>query len=180
MTDQEIVQRLIGRDERVTRWFFHEKCRPLLLSIMRHVFSYPVEYDEMANEVYLLLMEDDARRLRHFDFRSSLFQWLKTVALRHFINKRALMIEDTTQEYPYNETKAQDADSAGTARVDIPRLLGQLKIRRQAYVLQRLVIEDAEPKAVAAELGVTVDNLYNIKKRAITALTQLVLAERKI
>lgn len=180
MTDKEIVQRLIERDEWTTRWFFQEKCRPLLLSIMRHVFSYPVEYDEMANEIYLLLMEDDARRLRQFDFRSSLCQWLKTVALRHFISKHSSMIEDVSQEHPYNEAKAEDADAAQTAHVDIPSLLGQMRNQRQARVLQRLVIEDAEPKVVAEELGVTVENLYNIKKRAITALTQLVLAERTI
>ena len=38
-------------------------------------------------------------------------------------------------------------------------------------------MQDAEPKEVAKELGVTVPNLYNIKKRAIAALTQIALKE---
>ena len=45
--------------------------------------------------------------------------------------------------------------------------------RRYAHVLQRLVIEEAPPQKVAEEMGTTIDNLYNIKKRALTQLTQL-------
>lgn len=181
MTDREIIQRLIDHDDKVTRWFFYEKCRPLFLAIMRYVFKYPVNYDEFVNEIYLLLMEDDAHRLRQFDFRSSPYQWIKTVALRHFVNKRERMIEDASKGCPYNSCKESvcNASSVQTAQIDIPSLLQQMKIRRQAYVLQRLLIDEEEPKVVAEELHVTIDNLYNIKKRAITALAQLVLADKK-
>ena len=41
----------------------------------------------------------------------------------------------------------------------------------------RLVLQDAEPKIVAKELGVSVDNLYNIKKRAIFSFTEIALNE---
>ena len=37
------------------------------------------------------------------------------------------------------------------------------------------MIEDMEPEKYAAEIGVTVDNLYNIKKRAIAALTRIAI-----
>lgn len=179
MTDKEIVQCLINRDERVTRWFFQVKCRPLLLSIMRYVFDYSVDYDEVVNEIYFLLMENDARRLRQFDFKSTICQWIKTVALRHFINKHSLMIEDASKEHPYimQNTDACDTDMEISAHVDIHLLLEQMENRRYAYVLQKLVLEDCAPQTVADELKVTVDNLYNIKKRAITALTLQVLAD---
>ena len=49
--------------------------------------------------------------------------------------------------------------------------------RRYAEVLQRLVIEDADPEVVAEEMGVNIDNLYNIKKRAIAALMRLAIAK---
>ena len=64
MTDQQIIEALISRDEWVTLQFFFRKCRPLFMSIMRHVFSYEVDYDEFVNEFYLHLMENDAYRLR--------------------------------------------------------------------------------------------------------------------
>lgn len=44
MTDQEIIQGLIDRDNRVTEQFLYVKCRPLLTSIMRLVFNRPIEY----------------------------------------------------------------------------------------------------------------------------------------
>lgn len=44
MTDKEIVQGLINRDETVTREFFFTGCRPLFLSIIRPMMSIHVRY----------------------------------------------------------------------------------------------------------------------------------------
>ncbi len=71
MTDRDIIQGLIDRDNRVTYQFFYVKCRPLLSVIMRLVFSYPVEYNEMVSELYDYFMEDDCIKLRQFQYRSS-------------------------------------------------------------------------------------------------------------
>ena len=62
MTDCEIIQGLIARDNRVTEEFFFVRCRPLFLSIIGKVFDYQVEYDEMVNELYLYLMDHDAAK----------------------------------------------------------------------------------------------------------------------
>jgi hypothetical protein len=40
-----------------------------------------------------------------------------------------------------------------------------------------LVLQEADPMVVAQELETNVDNLYNIKKRAIAALTEGALKE---
>ena len=53
MTDQQIIQGLIDRDNRVTKEFFFVKCRPLFCSIMQKVFDYEVDYDEFVNELYV-------------------------------------------------------------------------------------------------------------------------------
>ena len=76
MEAKEIVERLIARDGEVTQKFFFEDCRPLFKSIINNVFSYEVDYDEFVSELYIYLLEDDARRLRQYEGRSSLFQWL--------------------------------------------------------------------------------------------------------
>ena len=177
MSDQQIIQALIDRDELVTYHFFFKKCRPLFVSIIRYVFSYEVDYDEFVNEFYLYLMENDAARLRAFEGRSSIFQWLKVVAIRYFVQKRDSLIEDVSREPLMNEaTEEMDCSaSAMMAKIDVEQLLSQLKNERYVMVIRRLVLDDAEPKDVAEEMGVSVDNLYNIKKRAIAALTQIVL-----
>jgi RNA polymerase sigma factor (sigma-70 family) len=177
---QIIIAKLIEKDEAVTRHFFFEKCRPLFVSIINNVFSYPVDYDEFVNELYLYIMENDAARLRQFEGRSSIYQWLKVVAIRFFIAKRSRMIEDVSKEALLEEQggrRAADEGPGCDTRMDLGRLLGRLTNARYLYVIRRLVMQDAEPEEVAKELGVTVPNLYNIKKRAIAALTKIALKE---
>jgi hypothetical protein len=63
------------------------------------------------------------------------------------------------------------------AKMDIESLFSQMPNRRYVYVIRRLILEEADPKDVAEELKTNVDNLYNIKKRAIAALTEVALKE---
>lgn len=180
MTDREIVQHLIGKDEMVTREFFFTWCRPLFLCIIRSVFSYPVDYDEFVNEFYLHLMENDAYRLRQFQGRSSIYQWMKVVAIRFFIAKRDGLIEDESKDLLLNiasKTAVYEDETRVAARLDVRSLLNLMTNQRYVYVIRRLVLQDAEPETVAKELMTNVDNLYNIKKRAVRALTEIAIKE---
>ncbi len=180
MTDKQIIEALISRDERVTRQFFFCNCRPLFINILRHVFSYEVEYDECINELYLYLMENDACRLRQFRGLSSVYQWLKVIAIRYFIAKRNNMIEDESKEALLESGKCGqtiDNEHRHDAKMDVERLFSMMPNKRYVYIIRRLVLGDAEPQKVAEELEISVDNLYNIKKRAIAALTKIALRE---
>lgn len=180
MTDQEIIQGLIARDNRVTEEFFFVKCRPLFYSIMKLVFDYEVEYDEMINELYVYLMEDDASKLRNFQYRSSVYQWLKILAIRFFIKKRARLIEDNSQETPYDEREQLAASEADTsAEGDLERLFNMMPTKRYVYVIRQLIIEDKEPEQLAKEMNITTANLYNIKRRAMLQLTRIALNDIK-
>ena len=180
MTDQQIIEYLIARDERVTKHFFFEKCRPLFLSIIRYVFSYEVDYDEFVNEFYLYLMEDNASRLRQFQGRSTIYQWMKVIAIRYFIAKRESMIDMESKDALLDSVvheEAIDGEKKMTAKMDVEYLFSLVPNRRYVYVIRRLVLQEAEPKVVAQELGTNVDNLYNIKKRAMAVLTEIALKE---
>lgn len=181
MTDKEIIEALIARDTRVTQRFFYEDCRPLFMSIIRNVFPYKVDYDEFVNELYVYLMEDDAYRLSLFEGRSSVYQWLKVVALRYFVHKRDQMIDaEPYRPLIEQEEVPESEEGAVIAKVDIMHLLDCMANRRQAYVIEQLVMEDRAPAEVADELGVTVDNLYNIKKRAIAAITAVAIKDAEV
>lgn len=176
MTDKEIIRGLIDRDNYVTEQFLFVKCRPLLTAIMRLVFSYPMDYDEMVNELYEFLMADDGAKLKKFEYRSSVYQWMKVVSTRFFIRHRNNMIENVSKEAPYDRPGKEeiiDTAAAVADRMDLRRLLDMMENRRYAETIRRLILEDVEPEKYAAEIGVTVDNLYNIKKRAMAALTRL-------
>ena len=180
MTDQQIINALIARDERVTKQFFFGSCRPLFLSIIRYVFSYEVDYDEFVNEFYLHLIENDAYRLKQFQGRSTIYQWMKVIAIRYFIAKRDNMIDNESKDALLDcvaKSETIDGEKKMTAKMDLEHLFSLMTNRRYVYVIRRLVLQEAEPKVVAQELGTNEDNLYNIKKRAIAALTEIALKE---
>lgn len=174
--DLDIAERLINGDQKATRSFFFDECRGMLTLVISKVFDYPVEYDELVSALYIHVMENDAYRLRQFAGRSSIYLWLRTTATRFFIQYRDQVIDDTTHEPPFSGTPDEPADdvdeNADEDNRIVRRAFDAMPNRRYAYVLQRLVIDEAPSSDVAAEMGITVDNnLYNIKKRAIAQLT---------
>lgn len=182
MTDKQIIEALLDRDSNVTVQFFFRNCRPLFLGIINRVFQSRVDYDELINEFYLYLMEQDGRRLKQFQGRSSIYQWMKVTAIRYF---RALSRRNSRESESLDQQ--QDGHAGGglegtvddrsriESGLDMEALLGLMPNKRYAYALRRLVSEDGDPEDVARELGVSVANLYNIKKRAIAALTKMAL-----
>lgn len=178
MTDREIIQGLIDRDNRITDQFFYVKCRPLLTAIMRLVFNYPVEYNEMVSELYDYLMEDDGLKLRQFQYRSTIYQWMKVVATRFFIHKRDSLIENTSKEPPYerhDDDVMVDTAQIVAQKIDVARMLAMMENQRYADVIRHLILQDEEPERYAESIGVTVDNLYNIKRRAIAAISRIAI-----
>ena len=174
MTDQQIIDALIERDNAITQEFFFERCRPLFYSIIRKVFSYEVDYDEFVNELYVYLMENDAARLKQFEGRSSLYQWVKVTATRFFIKKRDLLIEDISKETPLEEEAIMEKPAIASL-LDVQRLLDAMPNRRYAMVIRKLMIEEYSPEELATEMHITTDNLYNIKRRAMMQLMQVAL-----
>lgn len=174
MTDFEIIQALIARNNAITQEFFFERCRPLFCAVIRQIYDYEVDYDEFVNELYIYLLENDAARLRQFEGRSSLLTWLKVTATRFFVKKRDQLIEDQANDTLYEETEIAE-DRSELSVLDVQRLLLAMPNRRYAHVIQRLFIDEYAPEELAVEMHITTDNLYNIKRRAMTQLMQVAL-----
>lgn len=173
MTDKEIVEGLIARDEKITRMFFFVKCRPLMYSIIGRVFAFDVDYDELINELYVHIMENDAARLRTFSYNSSVYQWIKTVAIRYFQHKRDLIIENQSKEPLYIEGGTFEPHVSQAISMDLKSMISRIGNPRYRLVLQKLLLEDMAPEVVAKQIHVTVANLYNIKKRAMAAFLDI-------
>jgi len=180
MTDHEIIEGLIARDNRVTKEFFFDKCRPLFCSIIKKVFDYEVDYDEFVNELYIYLMENDGIKLRNFQYRSSVYQWLKVLAVRFFIYKRGQMIDGSSRNTPYDGSQqTADSEKDMTAEGDMERLFDNMPNKRYVFVIRRLLIEDWEPDELAKDMNITTANLYNIKRRAMAQLTRAAINDIK-
>ncbi|RHP60098.1 RNA polymerase sigma factor [Bacteroides sp. OF04-15BH] len=186
MTDKEIIEGLVNRDNRITGYFL-EKYRPLFLNAIQVIFDYPVDKDECINELYFYLMKEDAAKLKAFEYRSTLGCWLKKVVIRFFRDLRDTrrVIDDNSKE-PLYEKKGNNQDdevidtlAADEAKADLEHLFALMKNERYVMVIRALVLEDREPEQIARFMGITVANLYNIKKRALASLAKVAINERR-
>ena len=64
----------------------------------------------------------------------------------------------------------EDQESETIAGIDLRDALDGMDSQRDSNILRSLLIDDEEPVAVAARHGITVENLYNIKRRALARL----------
>lgn len=181
MTEQQIIQALIDKDKTVTEDFFFRRCRPLFLSVIKSVFeTRSVEYNECVNSLYEALMKDDAQKLRGFKGESTIYNWLKTVTIRHFIAMRKDMDgeqpteTDTNRGVPPSEEADEDSNIArSSAHADVERLLKAMRNDRYRNVIRRSMLDEVEDAELAIEMGIRVENLYNIKRRAMAQLIQV-------
>ena len=177
MTDQEIMTGLIARDERITQDFFFRRCQPLIFALISKFYPQGTDYDELVSELYLHLMENDARRLRQWEGRSSIYQWLKMVARNFFLDKinRERMIEtDTDKRLLIKANDYATADnSADEAVMDVAAILDLIENDNYRLVLQKHVIEGMSFDDLEKVTGIKKANLYNIKKRALNAMEKI-------
>ena len=176
MTDQEIIQGLINRDEKITRDFFFRRCQPLIYALIAKFYPKGADYDELVNDLYLHLMEDKARRLRQYEGRSSIYQWLKTVSRNYFLDRkiRERGVESGSEESLSENTPAPLTDnSESEAMMDVAALLDQIENENYRLVLQKHVIEDMSFDELEKITGIKKANLYNIKARALKAMEKI-------
>ena len=176
MTDQEIIQGLIERNERITREFFFRRCQPLFFALIAKFYPSGADYDELVNELYLHLMEDNARRLRKYEGRASIYQWLKRVAGNYFLDKvsRERVVDNATDNRLLEEAKKIPTDdSTQEAEMDVAAILDQIKNENYRLVLQKHVMEGLSFDELEKITGIKKANLYNIKRRALNALEKI-------
>ena len=181
VTDSEIVEALLAKDSGVTYQFLYVNCRPLFLAILNKVFDYPVELEEFVSELYVYLMEDDGRRLHQYEGRSSLYQWMKVVALRFAmrIKMRNAVIDNSSTESPYLQNVSDESASDTQAKADVENLLERMSNLTYVYVIRRHILEGVDERTLAEEMNMKVSNIYNLKRRAMAALTKIALNDVK-
>lgn len=52
--------------------------------------------------------------------------------------------------------------------MDVKNILKDFEPPRDKSILEAFLLKDEEPSVIATRFGVTIDNLYNIKRRAFT------------
>ena len=166
-TDKQIVDGILRGDERIIGYFFNRKCRPIFAYIIRSVFDFQIDEATLVSELYIYLQKNDWYKVRQFDFRSKLTTWANVVAIRFFQKKRSELIESGSIEALNNKTDfglvpLGDIDR----RIDIEEAMKKMPNERYRQVIELLDIQGTRPEELAEEMNVTIDNLYNIHRRA--------------
>jgi RNA polymerase sigma factor (sigma-70 family) len=172
-SDIDIVNGILIQEERIILYFFFEKCTLLFQHINNKIFDKQAEQNELINDFYLYLQEDNWHKLRLFDSqKSKLITWISTIAIRFFRKKQIRMIENQPLETIYKESEYSEEQIY--QKLDIESLMKLVSNERYREVIRLLILEDQEPQKIANAMGITVDNLYNIKSRAQAELIRTV------
>ena len=181
-TDQQFVADLIANNGKALECLLYDRYRRLLrFNAMKAAPNVPV--DDLIQELYLYLSSNDWERLKKYDSSLPFDRWLSVVSYRFFKDFSHSMI-DSRHQIPITNIEDQQLLDAGTSQMnhimmDIMDGLKMLEPERDREILTALIIDDEEPQDVAKRYGVTVDNLYNIKRRALARLIQKHLFELK-
>lgn len=173
-TDKQLVDGILHNDKLIIEYFFCRKCSKLFSYIVYSVYSGKATINELINEFYLYISTDNWRKVRQFDFRSKLMTWIGVVAIRFFQKKREQLIENNSTETQIGQDIAMSTDNlALEQRIDLQRALNKLPNQRYRMVIEKLDLQDLASENLAEEMGISVDNLYNIHRRALLQLKMI-------
>lgn len=177
LTDAQLIERLISNDESAIAYVFYHQYEPLLkYNVKKTGCCKDIDYEDVIHDLFLYLSKNDWEKLRKYDPKLPFVNWFSVVSYRFFKDLAASMI-DSSQKIPISEMDDHSFYLMGNNRteatiMDVKAAIAQLEPPRDREVVEALVLNDEEPADVAQRLHVTVDNLYNIKRRALAKLIQ--------
>lgn len=177
-TDQEIVAQLLCNNTGMVEYLFYDRCSAMLDYIILNLFNGKADKDELISELYIYLKENDWHKLRQFQFKCRLTTWLSVVATRFFIKKRDSLIEKEPQESLIDKSErgrcGYNPSSYVDRQMDVHNAILMMRNDRYRMVIIELDLNDTNPEELAQRMGITVDNLYNIHKRAYAQLGMII------
>lgn len=172
-TDEMFIRGMREGDNAVTRKFFHVEIAGILHRIRTEVYQGRIEFDDMVSELYLYLSANNWAKLDGFNATNGcrLRSWMIPVAWRFFLGRREKFaalsdVTDSSEEMP-EPTFGIDEGLRLQIVMDVETTLARMPNRRYVEVIRLLLIEGFEAEEVARILDVRVENVYNLKHRAI-------------
>lgn len=173
--DRHLVADLIGNNERAVEYLLYDHYSKILR--FNAIKAAPnIMVDDLIQELYFHLSANQWEKLKKYNPKLPFERWLSVVSYRFFKDFSLRMI-DSRRQIPITKLEDQNLLKAGTTQMnqimmDIQQGLSNLKPPRDREILSALLLSDEEPLSVASRYGITVDNLYNIKRRALARLIQ--------
>lgn len=177
--DHQLIAAILDNNNEGIDYFFNVKCSGLFAYILENVFNKNIDKRELTQELFIYLASNDWYKVRQFDFRSKLMTWISVVAIRFFQKKRQMLIENssysTLNDKLLNEKKVNISIDN---KMDLYSALNKMRNQRYRKVIESLDLNEMLPEELAQEMGIKVDNLYNIHRRALVQL-RLVMGRKE-
>lgn len=174
--DIDYIEALKNGDGRMCHKFFYEEIIGILSRIRVEVFHGQVNFDEMVNELYLYLSKDDWSKFNGFEAMNGcrLRTWMIPVAWRFFVSARERLINSAISSEESDAVRRSTNDYLRIQiAIDVNAVLTKMPNQRYAEIIRLLLIEGYAAKDVADMLDMRVENVYNLKHRAITQFIEL-------
>lgn len=185
LQDLQIAKALLDRNEQVTRKYFYQQCYPLFKSIYDNYYTDCTCCKEFIDEIYVLVLAPSKTtgkcQMENFKGESTLASWLKTVCL-YYCYKQFDLKEKMPKYEPRPHSNEIEIDEDGdrndaiygSIEIDLSNLeredaitrLKQLPNKRYGELLRLRYVESLTNEETANKLGTTMENYYNIHKRA--------------
>lgn len=174
--DAEYINKLKENDNERCFQFFYGEIGGILRRIQVELFQGDVELDEMVNELYLYLSQNNWAKLDSFDGRNGcqLRTWIIPVAWRFFFSRRRMFRGfHLEEERPRHEYDRIDDDLRIQIAIDVNAVLAKMPNKKYLETLKLLIIEGYKASDVAEMMGMRIENIYNLKHRAIKQFIEL-------
>ena len=178
MSDDDLLKAVVQNDNEAIVYFFYQKFLPTFQYHIYNIFPQKVDVQEMVDELFLYLYEDQWRRLKTFNGSASLSTWISVISYRFFKNFKHAKIDSNglitiSSQWEAFTGEWVHSHDAGI-RMDVEKAITSITNDRDRKIARRLFIEDKEYQAVADEFDLTVDYVYTVKNR-ITKQLRLAL-----
>ena len=173
--DGRLIKAVLSGDQDAIVYMFYTKFSATFQYHIYKLFDYKVDIQDLVDEFFLFLYEDNWKRLRSYDpSLSALSTWISTVSYRFFRDYKrskidlngAITISDKWETFRGDWVQSIDAG----IMIDIETAIDAIKSDRDREIAKQLFIEDREYEAIAEEFGLTCDYVYPLKNRIIKQL----------
>ncbi|MGN0223084.1 MAG: sigma-70 family RNA polymerase sigma factor [Muribaculaceae bacterium] len=175
--DARFIAGLKSGDSAVCREFFYNEIVGVLQKVRIQVFRGLVDFDEMVSELYLYLSRNGWSKLDGFDGQNGcrLRSWMIPVAWRFFVDAYDRLMHVVADDADAEKMAYADVsdDLRIQVAIDVNAVLERMPNERYAEVLRLLLVDGYDAQDVAAMMGVKVENVYNLKHRAIRQFIEM-------
>lgn len=193
--DLQIAKSLIHHDEVMTRQFFYRQCYPLFKSIYDNYYTDCATVLEFISEIYIVVLapskETGKCQMENFRGESSLMSWIKSACLfycyKQYKRKQKIPLinplpnsDDDIIDPIDRIIKPGDSyelDFSNINHEDVETILSLMPNERYRTLIRLHYLEQKSNEETAKELGINMDNYYNVHKHAKAQYKRVVRKE---